>query len=185
MNRLSVHSVFFIVVIVLASYIIWQFQTLNNQIKLNDALAAIPNSVSASDPIPAMIESSDQVRLAWANALSAGGELDAAEKLYAELINRLPEDDIGNAAEYNLGNTYLREGTNMKNSGNRRRALLGLAKERYRDLLKRTPEDWDARYNLERALRLAPEVAGLRDAKGPPIKSVDVVVPDFMLKALP
>ena len=37
--------------------------------------------------------------------------------------------------------------------------LIELAKQSYRDLLRENPGDWDARYNLERALRLAPEVA--------------------------
>jgi hypothetical protein len=31
--------------------------------------------------------------------------------------------------------------------------LVELAKQRYRDLLRAEPQDWDARYNLERALR--------------------------------
>jgi len=35
--------------------------------------------------------------------------------------------------------------------------LVELAKQRYRDLLRAEPQDWDARYNLERALRVAPE----------------------------
>jgi hypothetical protein len=36
-------------------------------------------------------------------------------------------------------------------------AAVELAKQRYRDLLRAEPQDWDARYNLERALRSAPE----------------------------
>ena len=36
--------------------------------------------------------------------------------------------------------------------------LIELAKQSYRDLLREDPNDWDARYNLERALWLAPEV---------------------------
>jgi mxaK protein len=35
--------------------------------------------------------------------------------------------------------------------------LVELAKQSYRDLLREWPGDWDARYNLERALYLAPE----------------------------
>jgi mxaK protein len=37
--------------------------------------------------------------------------------------------------------------------------LVELAKRNYRLLLRETPADWDARYNLERALWLAPESA--------------------------
>ena len=36
--------------------------------------------------------------------------------------------------------------------------LIELAKQRYRDALRDRPDDWDARYNLERALWLAPEI---------------------------
>jgi mxaK protein len=35
--------------------------------------------------------------------------------------------------------------------------LVELAKRNYRILLREAPGDWDARYNLERALWLAPE----------------------------
>ncbi len=185
MNRLYVHSLLFIAVICQASFAIWQFQSLLSQSKLARTLAEIPDSANASDSVPEVASSSDHARLAWANALSAGGELSAAEAIYGELINQNTNGEIALAAEFNLANAYLREGRKTALSGNRRRALLSLAKQRYRDLLRRTPNDWDTRYNLERALRLAPEVAGLREAKGPPIKSVDVVVPDFMLKALP
>jgi len=185
MNRISAHALLFIVTICLALAAVWQYQLLHEQDKLTKALAQIPAIASTSDPVPEAVKTSDHARLAWANALSAGNELSAAESIYAELIDKQPDSDIAQAADFNLSNAYLREGTKTSLSGNRRRAMLGLAKQRYRDLLQRTPDDWEIRYNLERALRLAPEVAGLRDAKGPPINSVDVVVPDFMLRALP
>jgi mxaK protein len=35
--------------------------------------------------------------------------------------------------------------------------LIELAKEQYRELLRRQPQDWNARYNLERAQRLLPD----------------------------
>jgi mxaK protein len=36
--------------------------------------------------------------------------------------------------------------------------LIELAKQRYRDVLRAEPNHWDARYNLSRALQLAPEL---------------------------
>ena len=41
--------------------------------------------------------------------------------------------------------------------------LLEQAKERYRAALRLEPGDWDTRYNLERALWLAPETPGERE----------------------
>ena len=46
--------------------------------------------------------------------------------------------------------------------------LVELAKQSYRDLLRETPGDWDARYNLERALYLAPESEEDAAADEPP-----------------
>ena len=72
------------------------------------------------------------------------------------------------AAHYNSGNIHLREALQLA-----RDDLLGqrpqpaeLAKQRFRDALRMQPEHWGARYNLERALRLAPEVD--EDAAAPP-----------------
>lgn len=185
MNRQTIRSVFILSVIGIAAFALWQFVTLKNNEQLVGAVSAIPATATLSDEAPKTINHSVHTRLAWANALSAGGELTEAEQIYGELINQNSGGEIALNAEYNLANAYLREGLNTKLSGNRTRALLGLAKQRYRNVLRQNPSDWDVRYNLERALRLAPEVAGLANAKGPPVKSVDVVVPDFMLKALP
>jgi mxaK protein len=41
--------------------------------------------------------------------------------------------------------------------------MLETAKARYRELLRLEPGNWDARYNLERALRLAPEAQDTAD----------------------
>ena len=43
-------------------------------------------------------------------------------------------------------------------------ALIELAKENYRQLLRRDPDAWDARYTLERAQRLVPEPEQVDDA---------------------
>src|SRR5690606_20115955 len=61
-------------------------------------------------------------------------------------------------ALYNLGNLHLREA--LKDGAaeaHRYLPLIELAKQRYREALRRRPDSWDARYNLEAALLLAPE----------------------------
>ena len=66
---------------------------------------------------------------------------------------------LQSAAFYNLGNLHLRAA--LKNGAGRAAEalpLLELAKQAYRDALRVDPSDWDARYNLEQALWLAPEL---------------------------
>lgn len=71
------------------------------------------------------------------------------------------------AALYNGGNLHLRESFVLAE----RQALaltpqpIELAKRQFRDALRADPAFWAARYNLERALRLAPEP---EEEEGPP-----------------
>jgi mxaK protein len=126
--------------------------------------------------------------LAQANALSQGGSFEEAEFKYNELIHQNGFNSIGQAAQFNLANAYLRQALSSDLTANPSRLMLELAKQRYRNLLHVVPEDWDARYNLEFALRLAPENAGSTapaSDKIDPVKSVRVIVPDFKLKDLP
>ncbi|MGV2480657.1 UNVERIFIED_CONTAM: MxaK protein, partial [Salmonella enterica subsp. enterica serovar Weltevreden] len=59
---------------------------------------------------------------------------------------------------YNLGNLHLREALQFgPESIGKSLPLAELAKSSYRELLRLNPQHWDAKYNLERALRLAPE----------------------------
>ncbi|HEX7043493.1 MAG TPA: MxaK protein [Burkholderiales bacterium] len=61
------------------------------------------------------------------------------------------------AARYNSANIYLRWALELRTQEGAPSALplLELAKQGYRDLLRAHPQHWDARYNLERTLRLA------------------------------
>ena len=88
-------------------------------------------------------------------ALARAGAHDAASKAYSGVIRAGEFDALGRQALFNLGNMYLRQG--LAQDSNDALPLIELAKQRYRDLLRVAPDDWDARYNLERALRLAPE----------------------------
>ena len=75
-------------------------------------------------------------------------------------------------ALYNAGNLHLREALkNGEGEAIRSLPLIELAKQHYRDLLRADPGRWDARYNLERALWLAPEAddaASADDARTTP-----------------
>jgi len=98
-----------------------------------------------------------EAQFASALRLAAAGDNERALKLYKALAQG-DRADLRQAALYNLGNLHLREA--LKNGARdvvRSLPLIELAKQSYRDLLRDAPGDWDARYNLERALWLAPE----------------------------
>ena len=67
--------------------------------------------------------------------------------------------ELRSTAWYDLGNLYLREGLRLAQSGADASALplLELSKESYRNALLDRPDLWDAKFNLELALRLAPD----------------------------
>ncbi len=144
--------------------------------------AADVASGSASDSA----SDAPRARLARALALTAGRDLDAAEPLLAGLAETHADEPVGRDARFALANAYLREGMRPEADPARARAWLELAKQRYRDALRIDPGDADARYNLERALRLAPEGDDVRLVDvDDPTKSVDVIFPDFAPTDLP
>jgi tetratricopeptide (TPR) repeat protein len=99
---------------------------------------------------------SPEARLARAVALSRF-DYDAALAAYKAIIQS-PREDLHRIALYDLGNLNLRQAVQYGLADEAQSLpLTELAKQSYRDLLRRDPTDWDARYNLERALRLAPE----------------------------
>lgn len=63
-------------------------------------------------------------------------------------------------ARYNLGNLYLEQAIQQAKAMNINEALplAGLAKQAYRQSLALDSGDWDAKYNLEVAMRLLPEI---------------------------
>jgi mxaK protein len=61
---------------------------------------------------------------------------------------------------YNLGNLYLEQAVQQTEAANINEALplAGLAKQAYRQALALDSRNWDAKYNLEVAMRLLPEM---------------------------
>lgn len=98
-----------------------------------------------------------EARFARAFVSSRQGNFEAALQGYKSLSQ--DAGPLRKAALYNLGNLQLREALKAgPDEAVRALPLIELAKQSYRELLRDDPSDWDARYNLERALRLAPEV---------------------------
>lgn len=71
--------------------------------------------------------------------------------LGSQQAERLP------AAYFNRANINLREAMTMQGNDPQMIPLVELAKQDYRSALLQQPAFWDARYNLEIALRLVPE----------------------------
>jgi mxaK protein len=150
MTRRRVHLLFGVTALgfgLLAAYQGWRLEHAD---RVNEAIAsASMTGLDAAVP---------EARFAHANALSKAGNFEEAAKAYKALIQG-GRSDLKLAALFNLGNLHMREA--LKNgtddTGNSL-PLIELAKQNYRDLLRDNPSDWDARYNLERALWLAPEI---------------------------
>jgi mxaK protein len=160
MTRTLVHAVFGTIAICCAGVAAYDWTRLQHAERMNQAIAAAsadPREDRANDDAP-------QVRLARATALSKAGAYDAAARLYDGLIHEDRLDDLGRTALFDIGNMYLREGGGEGATGTiRSLAMIGEAKARYQMLLRAAPDDWDARYNLERALWLAPETQSASD----------------------
>ena len=121
--------------------------------------------VDARGPMPV------EAKFAQAYLLEQRGEHQEALARYQEL-ERGTAGDLIAAGKYNSANIYLRWAHEFRAQENASPAmpLLELAKQTYRDLLRTTPENWSARYNLERALRLSAESdeANASDLPPPP-----------------
>ena len=109
-----------------------------------------------------------EAKFAKAFLLEQNGEHQRALSLYQEIDGSRREELVA-AARFNAANIYLRWAQDLHAQEGIRQAmpLVELAKQSYRDLLRTRADYWDARYNLERALRLFPESDEQSDATGP------------------
>jgi len=150
MTRRHAHLLFGVTALgfgLLAAYQGWR---LDHADRVNEAIAGA-STAGLDAAVP-------EARFAHANALSKAGNFEEAAKTYKILIQG-DRADLKLTALFNLGNLHMREA--LKNGAEdvvNSLPLVELAKQNYRDLLRDNPGDWDARYNLERALWLAPEV---------------------------
>ncbi|MDY6948818.1 MAG: MxaK protein [Pseudomonadota bacterium] len=147
MKRRAVHAVFATLALVCGGMAAYQGVRLAHGMRINDAIRGASAS-ELDSPVP-------ESRFARALALSHAGKSEEALKEYTALAGS-EHGELRRRALYNLGNLYLHDAL-KDDEAFRSLALVELAKRNYRILLREAPSDWDARYNLERALWLAPE----------------------------
>lgn len=130
--------------------LLWRARTLQTQV---DALA---DPRAPTPPATELAELPPPLRLAHARRLAEQGELEAALKLFRGLHAETP---LGRRARYNSATVLLLQAQAVRAGPQPGQAipLIELAKELYREVLRAEPDDWDARYNLERAQRMLPD----------------------------
>lgn len=201
MRRRNIHLLFGAAALVFAALAAQQALQCWQAARSNRAVAAASANPGAVDSAATGMP---QVRLARANALAATGRAadgDAAIAIYNGLIQAGPPgqpeqsgqsvvpgapaagDAVAQTALFNLGNLLLRKGrASADGDAFAAQALLELAKQRYRELLRAQPLHWDARYNLERALWLAPEA---QDMFGAETDAMPKEILQFKLPGMP
>lgn len=163
MKRRTVHAVFALASLALAVPLMLQAMRLHEARRINSAIA------QAADPAGRPGDFAE-ARFAHAQALARTGAYEPALAAHKALVQR-ERGPLRTAALYNLGNLHLRQALrNGPAAAVEALPLVELAKQSYRDALRADPGDWDARYNLERALALAPEIdAQAAEDKEPPV----------------
>ena len=167
MKRSLVHRTFALAALACGSLVVYHALRLD-QIKRTNAAITSARVSSFEAAVP-------EARFARALALARAGESEAAVKAYKALIEG-DRRDLRQDATYNLGNLYMRDAlADGASEAFRSLPLIELAKQRYRDVLRNEPANWDARYNLSRALLLAPETEQeVEENEEPPKKEQSV-----------
>jgi len=127
--------------------VLWRASQLNALIASGQTIADAPGQ-------PPELRFAQAYALAQAQA--ASGARESALNRYRALQS---DARLGPAARFNSANLLVRQAVEVRASTQPGQAiaLLELAKEYYRDVLRDDPSQWDARYNLERAQRLLPD----------------------------
>lgn len=156
MRRVHGHIAFATVVGALAVLTTVEIVRLEQAQTVNAAVARWATPAGDTPRSPPNANAVPEAKLARAVAL-AKADYDGALGAYKGVIQGSRED-LRRIALYDLGNLHLRQALQVGlEDESQSLPLLELAKQSYRDVLRRDPENWDARYNLERTLRLAPE----------------------------
>jgi mxaK protein len=142
---------------VLAAFCVRDFRGLGSAQRWNLVIEQFQENLTGQGLAALQRGAPAEARFAFALAMARNGEIAPAVASLREVAQA--RDDLAAAALYDAANALLREGQRIGLAENPGQALplVELAKETYREVLRLDPELWDARFNLERALRIAPE----------------------------
>lgn len=160
MRRRHVHFVFALGTLAFASLAVYEGVQLSRTERVNEAIAR-----AQADALDSAIP---EARFARAVKVAESGHYDEAVAQYKALLQS-DHVQIRRSVFFNLGNLHLREALEHGREDEARwLPTIEFAKQSYRSLLREDPSDWDARHNLELALRLAPELEESFVADGEP-----------------
>lgn len=119
--------------------------------------ARIDRQIRAGAILPDAARVAPEVAFAQGDLLATHGDTLRALTRFREVVDA--GGALAPAALYNIGNLHLRQALAAQSAGQKAQslALFELAKQSYRDALAIEPGYWDAKYNLERTLRIAPD----------------------------
>jgi len=121
-------------------------------------------------PLEKIVNAAPEVRLARAMVFKKQQRYDEALATL-NLILDAPDPVLQAKIRYNLGNIYLHLAV-VKTEAmaiNEAMPLVALAKQAYRQALALDSQFWDAKYNLEVAMRLLPEMDKISNAEESPV----------------
>lgn len=144
----------------LAIALIGVLQSLYSNYQVNQSNELIGQLNQGKDIEPDEIKNASiEVLLARASYLKNKHRYTEAQASLGKIINQ-GSPKIQAISRYNLGNTYLVQAIELAESlqVNEATSLAALAKQAYRQALALDSQFWDAKYNLEVAMRLLPEM---------------------------
>lgn len=131
-----------LVLVLMTSYRLWQEQQVNAYLQQPESTEVVPD-----DP---------RARFAYAGELNRQEKTDEALEVLTGVLGEA-DTSLQSLAYFNRGNINLREALKLTSSDGRQIPLVELAKQDYRSALALDDSMWNARYNLEVALRVVPE----------------------------